>query len=568
MGRGGEPDREAPDADARPPVAAAVVVTVTVLGLLAPLLIARHYGALGIPRSDDWSYLVTLFRLVDSGRLSFNHWVSMHLVGQLALGAPIAAVAHRNVTAQQVLTLVLGGVALATTALTARELRLATTARVLAVLSLAASPFWGALVVSYMTDVPALAFSSLATWLAVRAWTRPGRGTGLLLGSVASAFYATSIRQYAVVTLIAVVAVAILDARRRADGRGVRMWITTGVVAGIAVVALDLWWRTIPDGRSLSPTAPSASELGRLVTDGAGFVRVCALCLLPVLVWAAPLTRLREAWRSAPVVTAVTAVVTAAWLAATAVRTPDAVFVGNYVTRRGVLSDIVLVGRRPGVLPGPVWHLLVLVAGIAGVVLVTILVAELGRWVRRRRVRTPGDPARTMLALSVAGYAAAYAGAIATGVQVYDRYALAAIGPLGILLLVTAADLRTGHPVPTRVLTAVAASVLVLVGLTFTADSASYDGARWALATRVTHQGWPARTVNGGFEWRNYHRGDKLPAGTRGRGELICVTIHSDPAHRPARIVAVRRSSAPTRPDLVLVAFRTDRDCSGVRFHR
>ena len=46
--------------------------------------IASHYGAMGIPRSDDWSYLLTLFRWVDTGELTFNGWVSMTLVGQIA----------------------------------------------------------------------------------------------------------------------------------------------------------------------------------------------------------------------------------------------------------------------------------------------------------------------------------------------------------------------------------------------------------------------------------------------------------------------------------------------------
>ena len=72
----------------------APLVTLAVLalvGTLLPLVIARHYGALGAARGDDWSYLVTLFRWVDTGRMEFNDWVSMSLLGQLLLAAPIAA---------------------------------------------------------------------------------------------------------------------------------------------------------------------------------------------------------------------------------------------------------------------------------------------------------------------------------------------------------------------------------------------------------------------------------------------------------------------------------------------
>src|SRR4051794_14166443 len=69
---------------------AASVGLLLVLGFALPLLIARHYHALGVPRGDDWSYLRTLFHWVDTGHLNFNNWVTMTLVGQLVLAAPIA----------------------------------------------------------------------------------------------------------------------------------------------------------------------------------------------------------------------------------------------------------------------------------------------------------------------------------------------------------------------------------------------------------------------------------------------------------------------------------------------
>ena len=75
-------------------------------------MVAAHYGALDIPRSDDWSYLLTLFRLVDHGVLGFNNWVSMTLVGQLALAAPVALVFPRSITAIHVASALLGFVGL------------------------------------------------------------------------------------------------------------------------------------------------------------------------------------------------------------------------------------------------------------------------------------------------------------------------------------------------------------------------------------------------------------------------------------------------------------------------
>ena len=67
------------------------MVALTLLaGAVVPLLVAARSGALGIPRSDDWSYLLSLFRWVDTGRLSYNNWAGMTLVGQLVLAVPVA----------------------------------------------------------------------------------------------------------------------------------------------------------------------------------------------------------------------------------------------------------------------------------------------------------------------------------------------------------------------------------------------------------------------------------------------------------------------------------------------
>ncbi len=92
--------------------AIAVLVGIAVVGFALPLALTAHYRAIGIPRSDDWSYLVTLFRLVDQGHLSFNHWVSMSLVGQLLVAAPVALVWTRDIGALQVTTALLGVVGL------------------------------------------------------------------------------------------------------------------------------------------------------------------------------------------------------------------------------------------------------------------------------------------------------------------------------------------------------------------------------------------------------------------------------------------------------------------------
>src|SRR4051794_7494832 len=160
-------DARAPRDDGPTTAPAGWLVVVMVAGLVVPLAVAAHYHALGIPRSDDWSYLVTEFRWVDTGRLSFNHWVSMSLVGQLVLGAPIAVLFRRGIGALQVFTASLGFIGLVAVWWTARLVGLASAAATLLTVTIAAGPLWGPLAASFMTDVPTFTWSSVALAFAV-----------------------------------------------------------------------------------------------------------------------------------------------------------------------------------------------------------------------------------------------------------------------------------------------------------------------------------------------------------------------------------------------------------------
>ncbi|MGZ4759404.1 MAG: hypothetical protein ACXV95_10130, partial [Acidimicrobiales bacterium] len=62
----------------------APALLIVALGLV-PLVLASHYGATGLVRNDDWSYSEILFRWADTGHLQLNGWVSMYLIGHLAL---------------------------------------------------------------------------------------------------------------------------------------------------------------------------------------------------------------------------------------------------------------------------------------------------------------------------------------------------------------------------------------------------------------------------------------------------------------------------------------------------
>jgi hypothetical protein len=543
-------------------IAFGALVAIVIVGFVVPIAIAAHYHALGIPRSDDWSYLISEFRWVRTGHLSFNHWVSMSLVGQLVLGAPIARILPRDIGALQVLTATLGAIGLGAVWLGARRAGISSAHALLLAITIAVGPLWAPLAASFMTDVPAFALSSVAVALAIIGVT-PRVRLSWLVGAVVVAVLACTIRQYAAVTLVAVLATAWCATAE--DRRARRAVVEAGVLAVLAVAAFLLWWRTVPDGRSLSPGLPDVHAVSVFVSKGAGFLRLSGLLLLPILVAARPLARLRAAWRDEPAVSVLVAGASAIWLTVTTARAAADLFVGNYLVHDGVLSDIVLRGPRPDVLPRAVWVAVVAAASIAGVVLAVIAAHAIARSLRNGFAsrRVTADPVTTLLAVSVVGYLGGYVAAMLTGIQVYDRYVLPVLPAAGMLLLRAPVPLPTTGDAPmTRGVTtgtAIALAALAALGFAFATDSASFDGARWRVAEAAVAKGWPVRRVTGGFEWRAYRRGDRYEApGPRRRP---CVAVKIEPPVGSDRIVAVVRSTAPTRRTTRFVAYRTHANC-------
>lgn len=561
---------------ARAPVSCSIGLLTTV-GFGVPLVIAQHYGALGIPRSDDWSYLLTLFRWVDTGHLSFNHWVSMTLVGQLLIAAPMAALRPRAIGDVQVVTAALGLVGLVCVALIPSRVTTSRWCGLFLAATIAVGPFWGSLAVSYMTDVPAFSLSMGAFLVGLKALDRDRPSVPLLIISSAIGLGAFTIRQYSSVVVVAVLVSGAWSFAAIGDRRALRRIGSIGVVSAIAMAGFLVWWNTVPDGRSLAPGFPTAHAVSVSVFKGAGFLRLIGLVLLPIVVAAGPVRIVRRSWRLSRVATVSAIAATAVWLSVSALHVPRDLFVGDYVMRDGVLSDIVLIGHRPDVFPTPIWWGIVGIASAAALIVVLAVVPFAISFVRRFRSHdfADTDPTDVYLTLIAAGYSIAYLGAMASGLQVYDRYILPALPAMGLLLLRTRGKHLTGmgQPEPSETwdptgrrplsrLTPWMAFVgLAAVGLAYTADSASFDGARWRVATEAVHRGWSPQTINGGFEWVNFQSGDLRRSLRRDEVPPICVTVHVDPSPAAKRIVAVVRSSAPTRETVPVVAFRTTRPC-------
>jgi hypothetical protein len=278
----------------------------------------------------------------------------------------------------------------------------------------------------------------------------------------------------------------------------------------------------------------------------------------------------------------VIALVSAAFLLLTAY-VPKRPFVGNYVARRGVLGDdIILPGVRPLVIPNWAFDVLVVVATLAALVLVLALIpwiTESIDAVRERRFVMP-DPALLLVGMTFTGFAVGYVLAMAGGMPIFDRYALGAL-PLGALLLLrSSAYRRARDPLEVhsrsrdvRAGAVVTLLAMVALGLAYSAESASFDGTRWAVAQKAVDAGFSTIQVDGGYEWVGWFRGDgpltsdseqvrkKLRAGYY-EGLCVSVLVDADPDRPPPNVIAKLWSHAPTRSASLFVAYRNERACA------
>lgn len=572
-------------APSRPAPTIAGYLLLFVVAVVAPLVAAAHYGALDIPRSDDWSYLLTLFRFVDHGVLGFNNWVSMTLVGQLALAAPIALVLPRSITAIHVASALLGfGGLVALVQCAERRYRRA--AMVLA-LTIAVGPLWSPLASTFMTDIPAFAVQCGFLALAFRILRAGEISVGGYAGALAVGFLAISIRQYEAIPVLAVMIVTLVVAVRTGPRARVRaLLLVTGAVV-VATIALFAWWLSLPDALSLAPSPVTSGLLANLTVRLGGFVRLVGLLLTPVVLYAGPVDIARNAWRRGPGLSTLVGVGTTLWMAASYLRVPDVPFVGNYVDIYGVLSRDVLTGPRAPVIPESLFRLLAVVGSAAAVLLALALVPALLDTVRRLGSRdvVPRDPITAVLALSIVGFTVAYSFAIATELPVFDRYVLPVLPLVGLLLVrrrrgtarSDEAD-PTSRPAPrTRrwatVGTATALVVLGVVGLAYATDSASFDGTRWRIDQAVERQGWAPGRIYGGFEWISWHQkvgppqGDTSAERIRLRARYLapfCIDVIINPGRSKSRAAIARDVVRGLgHADEPIVAVRNDKPCRG-----
>ena len=474
-------------------LAAAVVVAII-------WVVTARAGAVGIARADDWAYLFSQFHLARTGEFALNNWAVTMLIGQTLVALPIVAVFGESIVALQAFVALTGFVALPLVYALLRRF-LPTWPSAVAVATLALGPIFGPSLISFMTDVPALLLLTLALFAGLRALRDDGVSAGWLIASAMLGVAAFTFRDYAIVSFVAVFAVALVRVRRDQQTR-----ITVIVVAAAAFgVALLLYrWRhglaydLKLDGWDFTT---SMTLVARALLTAALFVSPALLLVSPTRVWSS----LRTVGRwTALVIALVTALV--AGIARMEL-------LGNVVHPYG--GTWLVAGSGVRMWPLAVNRLVLVVSVLAFAYLVAVAIVFIA-WLLRR-VSAEGSWAfidrqsgvlggrLVVLLYPVLLLGAHIAATSVLGTWLIDRYFILLVPFLAgaVLIGTDVAGLRTASG--WRAVAPVGLAAYAVLGLHVVDFDATTEGARWRLAEQLVGEGADPASVDGGLQWVSFH---------------------------------------------------------------
>jgi len=487
-----------------------ILVGLLAVSVVLPLIVGAASGTLALPRNDDWSYRGIASRLFATGRLELDGAPEAAILGQILLVQPLLWLSGGAWWA----FLAAGLIAATLTVLAGYLLLRLFVDRLAAALSvglLLLFPAYLAYVISYMSDVPAIAAQFGCLGLASVALKRDGIDNRWLAASLVVGSVAFSIREFALAAPVAVVAVLLVREPTRR-----RTWIAT-VAVGLAVAGILLARFLLPG--QLGDVGWEANPIQILLPPA----MTLALVLSPVALVAA--IRWWPYWRGRDVLVGlwIGGIVTAATLR---LGLFPHVLLYDLVTQWGAPAAGNLLGQRPKLFGDEMWVAIAVVALVATVAVGGAMGGIAGVHLRRARAasavrRRLGSPPGLLLVFTIF----VLAGLSLFGLVgwLFDRYLWPIIPPLAALLLYVPADLQAGSsdargrstrlrerpPFLTRGAGAVTVLCIVVLGFmsaAFLLNTNAYDGARWRAAERLVAQGFPPATVDAGPEWTDSHQ--------------------------------------------------------------
>jgi hypothetical protein len=437
------------------------------------------------PYDDDWAFGETVKHLLETGQYRLNDWLAPNMPFQAAWGALFCLPGGYSFAALRLSTIVLAVIGLVAFRALAVEHGIGRPAANLLTLCLAASPLFFKLSLTFLSDVPFVAVTLVATLFYTRA-LRDERWSSWLAASLAASA-AIFIRQFGMALVGGMALIWLADARRRQR--------FSRYLLGIAVPGAAALWQ-LNQGWSHSTWAQTLLlNRQRVFFWGGGFLENLpwrpvvlteyAAFFLPALAFVAAVALVREL-RGRRAGRAIAELL--AWLA---------LFVasGLYAWR------FLAVDRRMPFLPwyfeilkllGTKIQLCVTVVAIGGGILFARLFA-------RRYAVAANRPALREAVLDAA-----------TGVSLAMVLVFFVFGDKDVLVFLPFAAIAVGRQVESVLAAFRPAVVLVCLGLMagtaiWTREDLCRNEAIWTLAERVRATGVPPEKIFAGWEWSGYY---------------------------------------------------------------
>jgi hypothetical protein len=485
-------------------IAALLAVTVAL-----PAIAGAAAGSLDIPRNDDWSYRGIALRLFTIGRLALDGAAQTAVIGQVLVTQPLLWL-----TGGAWWSFLAVGILASTTAVVAGYLLLRALLdrrdATLAIGGLVLFPGYLAYVLSYMSDVPALASQFACLLVASAAIARHPISYRLFLVALAIGCFGFSVREFALAAPAAVLAVLVVMEPARP-----RTWLTV-LAVGFVCLGILVARALLPGQLGSVPwTLGTIKVLAAAITSS--FV-LAPIALLAALRW-------HRVWSWRHVSLGVVTGVMVISVVLVAGSFPH-VMVFGLITQWGAPHPYSMLGVRPELFPGATWSAIGLLALVATVLVAGVATGVVGAHVRRAR----HEPQKIRNRLgSIPGLMAIFALTVTVGLTAfglvgafYDRYLWPLIPVVSALLLYVPLDLRPGtltsrpnlgDPPRAAALSVRLSSasflswgLLAAMSAAIMLNSNAYDGARWRAAQRLVALGYPAASTDAGPEWVHSHQ--------------------------------------------------------------
>lgn len=474
------------------------------LAVLLCELISRPYVEMGI--SDDTPYVLMARTLAATGHIAYNGWATAMLGWQLYIGAAFIKLFGFSFTSVRMSTLL---VSLATVVLLQRifvRAGIPERSAVLATLTLALSPLYLLLSVTYMSDIFGLFAIVICLYGCLRALQSATPNATILwlcFAVVTNGVFGTA-RQIAWLGILVMLpsTLWLLRAQRRVLLAG-----SAATVAGaLFIIACMQWFKhqpySVPE-HIFGPTFPIANTFFSLVY----FFLAIPFLLLPLIALFLPSLR-----KLTPKLLAAVTILLLGYLFLGIYPShlrghfplePTMGGGGNWIGVHGTHEGHHLQGDPPLFLTVPVQALITIVC-FGGLLAVLISLFQQARLRSRPTSITPQSPATVswrQLTFLLVPYACAYVFLLipraGTG-WIYDRYTLE-VGLVALIFLVRYYQERIQQRIPLAGIALIA--VMAIVGVAITHNHFALYRARVVLANELIAHGIPDTSVDNGFEY-------------------------------------------------------------------